>query len=130
MIVRCVEGKDDDIDALTARRIRYDLKATLSHLGFIIEEKPTFQSSYEVAYRIAQCRKPHTICEKLIKPRAEKMVEIMIGSGAKKKIQQVFSLMTLFADGLTTWLLMCASKFAPKSSKARSMLCFITQRPV
>ena len=42
-----------------------------------------------MARRIAKCRKPHTIAEELIKPYAEKMVEIMIGSGAKKKIQQV-----------------------------------------
>ena len=32
--------------------------------------------------------KPHAIAEELIKPCAEKLVEIMIGSGAKKKIQQ------------------------------------------
>ena len=34
-------------------------------------------------------KKSHTIAEKLIKPCAEKMVEIMIGSGAKTKTQQV-----------------------------------------
>ena len=35
-----------------------------------------------------KCKKPHTIAEELIKPCAEKMVEIMIGLRAKKKIQQ------------------------------------------
>ena len=58
-------------------------------MGFTVEEKPTFQCSYKVANRIAKCKKPHTIAEELIKPCTEKMVEIMIGSGAKKKIHQV-----------------------------------------
>ena len=83
------QNKDDDIDALSAKEVRYDLEATLPHFRFGVEEKPILQCSYEVAYRIAKCKKPHTIAEQLIKPCAEKMVEIMIGSGAKKKIQQV-----------------------------------------
>ena len=83
------QRKDDDIHALSAKKVRYDLETTLPHLGFMVEEQPTFQCSYEVAYRIAKCKKPHTITEKLIKPCAKKMVEIMIGSGTKKKIQQV-----------------------------------------
>ena len=39
------------------------------------------------AYRIVKFKKPHPIAEKLIQPCAEKMVEITIGSWAKKKIQ-------------------------------------------
>ena len=66
-----------------------DVEATLPHLGFTVEEKPTLQWSFEVAYRIAKCKKPHTIAEELIKSCTEKMVETMIESGAKKKIQQV-----------------------------------------
>ena len=42
-----------------------------------------------MAYRIAKCKKPHTIAEERIKPCTEKMVKAMIESGAKKKIQQV-----------------------------------------
>ena len=118
------QKKDHDIYALFVKRVRYDLKARLPHLEFTVEEKPSLRSSYEVAYRIAKREKPHAIAENLIKPCAEKMVEIMIGSGAKKKIHQVCSLIIPFADGLTTWLLMCASKFAPKPSKTRSRLVF------
>ena len=55
----------------------------------MVEEKPTLQCSCEVAYKMAKCKKLHTIAEKHIKPCAEKMVEIMIGSGVKKKIQRV-----------------------------------------
>ena len=73
---------------MSAKRVRYDLEATLHHLGFTVVEMPTLQCSYEVGYRIAKCKKPHSIAEELIKPCAEKMVEIMIGLGAKKKIQQ------------------------------------------
>ena len=84
--------KDDDIVALSAGSdfgVRHDLEATVPHLEFTVEEKLIFQCSYEVAYRIAKCKKPHIIAKELIKPCAEKIVEIMIGSGAKKKIQQV-----------------------------------------
>uniref|UniRef100_UPI00358E6FFE protein FAM200C-like n=1 Tax=Myxine glutinosa TaxID=7769 RepID=UPI00358E6FFE len=65
------------------------VKRHFPKFGFRPEEKPALQSSYEVAYRIAKCKKPHTIAEDLIKPCTEKMVELMIGPEAKKKIQQV-----------------------------------------
>ena len=81
-----LQRKDDDIDALSAKKIRYDLEATLPYFGFTVEKKPTLQYSYEVANRIAKCKKPHTIAEEHTKPCAEKMFEILIGSGAKKKI--------------------------------------------
>lgn len=83
------QRKDDNIDALSTKRARYDREATLPKFGFRPEEKPALQSSYEVAYRIVKCKKPHTIAEELIKPCTEKMVELMIGPEAKKKIQQV-----------------------------------------
>ncbi|QQP39543.1 Uncharacterized protein FKW44_020461, partial [Caligus rogercresseyi] len=83
------QRKDDNIDAMSTKRARYDREATLPKFGFRPEEKPALQSSYEVAYRIVKCKKPHTIAEVLIKPCTEKMVELMIGPEAKKKIQQV-----------------------------------------
>ena len=43
------QRKDDDIDTLSAKTVRYDLEARLSHLGFTAEETPTLQCSYEVA---------------------------------------------------------------------------------
>ena len=64
------QGKNDDIDALSAKRVRYDLEATLPHLGFTAEEN--LQCSYELAYQIAMCKKTHTIAEKFIKPCVEK----------------------------------------------------------
>ena len=67
-----LQRKDDDIDALSAEGVRYNLEATLPHLRLTVEEKPTLPYSYEVAYRIAKCRKPHTIAEELIKSCSEK----------------------------------------------------------
>ena len=116
--------KNDDINALSAKRVRYDLEATLPHFGFTVEHKSALQCSYEVAHRIAKCKKSHAIAEKLTKPCVEKMIETMIGLGQKRKSSKFRSLRTPFADGLTTWLLMCASKFTPKSTKAHSRLAF------
>ena len=83
------QKSNENIDTLPAKRVRYDQKGTLPRLGFSPEEKPALQCSYEVAYQIAKCKKPHTINEELIKPCAEKMVVIMLGPGAKKKIQHL-----------------------------------------
>ena len=69
------QRKDNDIDALSAKRVRYDLETTLPHLGFTVEKKPTLLCSYEVAHQIAKCKKPHTIAEELIKPCTEKWLK-------------------------------------------------------
>ena len=66
------QRKDDDMDALSAKRVRYNLEATLPHLGFTVEEKLTLQCNYEVTYRMVKCKKPHTIAKAIIKPFAEK----------------------------------------------------------
>ena len=82
------QRKDDDTNVLFVKKVQYDLKVTLLHLGFTVVKNP-LQFSYKVGYEIAKCKKPHTIAEELIKPCAERKVKMMIGSGAKKKIQQV-----------------------------------------
>ena len=81
--------KTANIETMSVKRARYDREASITHFGFLQEEKPALQCNYEVAYRIAKCKKPHTISVDLIKPCLEKMVKILIGSAAKKKIQQV-----------------------------------------
>ena len=60
------------------------MEATLPYLGFMAEEKATFQCSYEVAYGIAKCKKSHTIAEELVSHALKKMVEVIIGSVVKK----------------------------------------------
>ena len=46
-------------------------------------------SSYKVAYRVAKCKKPHTIAEELILPSAIDMVTCMLGEKAAQKIKMV-----------------------------------------
>ena len=83
------QKRNENIDTLSAKQVRYDQEGTLPRLGFSPEENPALQCSYEVAYQIAKCKKLHTIAEEFIKPCAEKMVKIIIGPGAKKKIQHL-----------------------------------------
>lgn len=46
-------------------------------------------ASYKVAYRVAKCKKPHTIAEELILPAAVDMVNIMVGESAGKLLYKV-----------------------------------------
>ncbi|XP_072389908.1 SCAN domain-containing protein 3-like [Diabrotica undecimpunctata] len=46
-------------------------------------------ASYMVAYRIAKCKKPHTIAEELILPATVDMVTVMIGKSVAKEIKNV-----------------------------------------
>jgi hypothetical protein len=46
-------------------------------------------ASYKVAYRVAKCKKPHTIAEQLILPAAVDLVNIMIGESAGKLLSKV-----------------------------------------
>ncbi|XP_078537946.1 zinc finger BED domain-containing protein 5-like [Lissotriton helveticus] len=46
-------------------------------------------SSYQVAYLVAQSKKPHTIAEELILPAAVKMVTNMVGEDAGKQLLKV-----------------------------------------
>lgn len=46
-------------------------------------------ASYHVSYRIAKCKKPHTIGETLILPAAIDMVRIMFGEPYAKQLRQI-----------------------------------------
>ena len=46
-------------------------------------------ASYKVAYRVARCKKPHTIAEELILLAATDLVSIMVGENAAKKLKDV-----------------------------------------
>ena len=46
-------------------------------------------ASYKVAYRVAQCKKPHTIAEELILPAALDMVSTMINEATAIKLKAI-----------------------------------------
>ena len=71
------------------KRARYDKKIILPVLGFVPIDKPILTVSYEVAYLIAKQSKPHTIEEKLVKPAALKMANIMLGKAAENKLSEI-----------------------------------------
>ena len=80
--------KNTTLAEFKIKRPRYDKKATLPVFGFAPIDKPILTASYEVAYLIAKQSKPHTIGEKLVKPAALKMTNIMLGKTAENKLSQ------------------------------------------
>ncbi|GFW84442.1 protein FAM200B [Trichonephila clavipes] len=46
-------------------------------------------TSYKVSYKIARCKKPHTIAEELILPAAIEIVETMFGDNFAKELQSI-----------------------------------------
>ena len=58
--------------------------SSFSHTG-----QDVVMASYKVAYRVARCKKPHTIAEELILPAATDLVSIMVGKNAAKKLKDV-----------------------------------------
>ena len=46
-------------------------------------------ASYQVAYRVARCKKPHNIAEKLILPAALDIITTMLGSEFARKVQNI-----------------------------------------
>ena len=79
----------DDRRKFELKRARFRVAGTLPKLGFASEKKPMVEASYHVAYRIAKAKKPHDIAEKLIKPCALDMVEILCGKETRQKIQSI-----------------------------------------
>ncbi|GFY35708.1 protein FAM200A [Trichonephila clavipes] len=62
---------------------KHFLKKTLS-----VNEKALILS-YKVSYKIARCKKPHTIAEELILPAAIEIVETMFGDNFAKELQSI-----------------------------------------
>ena len=79
----------DDHKSLLAKRARLRAAGTLPKLGFCSEDKPGLEASYRVAYRITKEKKPHTIGERLIKPCAMDMVELVCGVEQKRKLEKI-----------------------------------------
>ena len=78
-----------DIGPEVSVTARYDEKSALPVFGFVPVDKPILTASYELAYLIAKQGKPHIIGEKLAKPAALKMANIMLGKAAENKLSQI-----------------------------------------
>lgn len=81
-----LRGKPRDFFVRKSRELKHQSTALLSRASV-----PTkaLLASYKVAYRVAKCKKPHTIAEELILPAALDMVSVMIGESAAKEIKNI-----------------------------------------
>jgi len=66
-----------------AEDLKRQKRCLVKHTGV---NKNKLLASYKVAYRVARCKKPHTIAEELILPAA---IEIMIGGNAGNVLSKV-----------------------------------------
>ena len=80
------KNKNTTLAEFKIKRARYVENATMSVFSFVPIDKPILTASYEVAYLIAKQAKPLTIGEKLVKPAALKMANIMLGKAAENKL--------------------------------------------
>ena len=77
------------VEMFKAKRARYDMRGTLPALGFSITSQPLLRASYEVSLIIAKEKAPQKTGEKLKKPSAVKMAQILLGQNEAKKIDSV-----------------------------------------
>ena len=82
------ENTDSD-KRFKAKRARYDVRGMFSALGFCLTSQPLLRASYEVFLIIAKAQAPHTAGEKLIKPSAAEMAQILLGRNEAKTIDSV-----------------------------------------
>ena len=61
------------------KRAHYDMKETPLVLGFCLTSQPLLCTSYEVTLVITKAKAPHTSNERLIKPSAVEMAQIVLG---------------------------------------------------
>ena len=71
------------------------MRGALPALGFCLTFQPLLHASYEASFLVvAKVKAPHTTGEKLIKPSAVKMAQILLGRNEVKRIYSV-----PFSDG-------------------------------
>ena len=74
----------DSVEIVKAKKARYNVRGTLPALGFCLTSQPLLRASYEVSLIIVKA--PHTAGEKLIKPSALKMAQILLDRNEVKRI--------------------------------------------
>ena len=83
------EENTDSAEMFKAKRALYDMRETLPALGFCLTSQSLLRASYEVSLIIAKAKAPHTAGEKLIKPSAVKMVQILLGRNQAKRVDSI-----------------------------------------
>ena len=76
----------DSVETFKVKRARYDMRGTLPALGFSLTSQPLLRASYEVSLITAKTKATHTAGEKLIKPIAVKMAQILLGQNEAKRM--------------------------------------------
>ena len=79
----------DSVEMFKAKRARYNVRRTLPALSFCLTSQPLLCASCEVFLIIAKAKSPRTAGEKLIKPSAVKMAQILLGRNETKRIDLV-----------------------------------------
>ena len=79
----------NSVEMFKPKRARYDMRKTLPALCFRLTSQLLLRASYEVSLIIAKAKTPHTAGEKLIKPSAVKMAQILPGRNEAKRIDSV-----------------------------------------
>ena len=79
----------NSVETFRAKRARWDMREMLPTLGFCLTSQPLLRASYEVFLMRAKAKAPHTASERLIKPSAVKMTQILLGQNEVKRIDSV-----------------------------------------
>ena len=76
----------DSVETFKVKRACYDMRGALSVLCFCLTSQPLLHASYEVSLTIEKVKTPHSADEKLIKPSAVKMAQILLGRNEAKRM--------------------------------------------
>ena len=79
----------DSVETFKAKRACYDMRETLPSLCFCLTSQPLLRASYEFSLIIAKPKASHTSSERLIKPSAVQMAQILLGRNEAKRINSV-----------------------------------------
>ena len=79
----------DSVETFKAKKARSDMRGTLPALGFCLTSQPLLRASYKVSLIIVKAKASHTAGEKLIKPSAVKMAQILLGRNEAKRIDLI-----------------------------------------
>ena len=86
---RSHSGLKETLPFLKIKRARYGQRGALPTMGVVPLRRPLLHASYQVALQCAHTKVPYTMVEKLVKPCAIKMVELVLGKDAARNLAKV-----------------------------------------